>query len=117
MSLFVPLNEPDEVRRELLNCSKQVLGTLRRYEHYREIRKAKLDAFSELAKTWADMEKIQRKLKSVLPKTDIKPIAMPRVNAPMPAVSEKQKIREHKTKIQMLEDQLAKIEDRLGTLK
>jgi polyhydroxyalkanoate synthesis regulator phasin len=128
MSLFVPVNEPDDIRRELLTNNKAVLGALRRYEHYREIRKAKLEAFNELAHTWAELEKLQRKLKSALPKTDLKaqpvqkftpatiaqrPVAKPeQPKAPI----QKPKPHEHKSKVQLLEEQLAKIEGKLQRL-
>ena len=116
MSYFVPVKEPDEARRELLNANKQVITALRRYEHFRQLRKAKLEAFHELANEWNEMAKLQRKLKLSLPKTDIKAMPAPRTVVPAPvqkAPVEKKPLREHKSKLQLLEDQLSKIESKL----
>lgn len=121
MSLFVPVNEPDDVRRELLTCSKDVVSSLRRYEHYREIRKAKLQAFHELMLTWNEVLKLERKLKMALPKTDIRAPPMPKIGLPQEKpqskpMAEKPKPHEHRTKVQQLEDQLSKIENKLSQL-
>ncbi len=128
MSLFVPVNEPAEIRRELLTSSKQVLGALRRYEHYRQLRKAKLEAFHELVTIWQDMERMQRKLRGALPKTDVKAPPIPKT-APLHHIPAKvapmgtraqppqKPVREQKSKLQLLEEQLNKIENKLSTIK
>lgn len=123
MSYFVRVHEPDEIRRELLTTSKMVLGALRRYEHYRELRKAKLAASQELAREWNELNKLQRRLKAALPKTDIRPAParkmqpVPAQPSPKPVQKAADKHREHKTKMQLLEEQLSKIEGKLTQLK
>lgn len=118
MSLFVPVNEPDAVRKELLSGSKLILNALRRYESYRHLRKQKMELMNQLAGEWNDLNKLMRKLKMALPKTDIK-VQMPSVR-PMIQHEDAQgapKVeKQTRSKVDILESQLQKIESRLAQL-
>lgn len=115
MSLFVPVNEPDAVRKELLSGSKLILNALRRYESYRHLRKQKMELMNQLAGEWNDLNKLMRKLKMVLPKTDIK-VQMPSMR-PMMQHEEAPKVeKQTRSKVDILESQLQKIESRLAQL-
>ena len=114
MSLFVPVNEPDAVRKELLSGSKAILSSLRRYESYRHLRKQKFELMHQLGTEWNDLNKLMRKLRMALPKTDIKvqmPSMRPIQHEEAPKVEKQQR-----SKVDILEHQLQKIEGRLAEL-
>ncbi len=125
MSLFIPVNEPDEVRRDMLTAMKQSITALRKYEEFRKIRAQKLAAMHELVAIWHDTARLMRKLKQELPKTDIK--AMPVLREPMHTApvakhasaahqaqsTQPAQPQHNRSKVELLEEQLAKIEQKL----
>lgn len=121
MTLFIPVNEPDEVRRDMLTAMKQSITALRKYEEFRKIRAQKMAAMHELVAIWHDTARLMRKLKMELPKTDVK--AMPAVREPVHAAAPAVKHapvpqpvaapKHVRSKVEMLEEQLAKIEQKL----
>ena len=102
--LFAGITEPTELRRELLNSSKMVIDSLRRFERISIIRDQKMWFVAELTKIVREINTLNRKLCQSLPKTNVKP-------KPIPT-----KIIEEKTKLADLEDELARVEEKLRGL-
>jgi hypothetical protein len=119
MSLFIPVTEPEDVRRDLLTAMKQSITALRKYEEFRKLRAQKLAAMHELVGHWNEIAKLMRKLKVELPKTDIR--AVPSVREPMqaqprplqPASKPAAPVARSRSKVDLLEQQLEKIEQKL----
>ena len=116
-TLFVELPDHSGVRRDVLMSTKDVLDALRRYEEYKRIKSEKLQALSELKQTVNQISTLNRKLRSKLPKTQIR---IPEVSTrereelftgPSPASSARPK-----SKLDSLQEELEKIESRLGAL-
>ena len=90
--LFAGITEPTELRRELLNSTISI------------IRDQKMQFLSELTKVMREINTLNKKLGQGLPKTNVKakPVAT--------------KIIEEKTKLADLEDELARVEQKLQGL-
>jgi len=116
MSLFVPVSEPDKARKELLFASKSIISVLRRQQEYNSIRSQKQAAIHEFLVVYHDLAKLMRKLRTVLPKAELpkRPIAEQEEEKPAPKPAAP--VTKHKTKVDILEDQLSKIEKKLAEL-
>lgn len=117
---YAGIHEPKELRRDLLLCQKDVLDCMKRYEHIRSIRAEKEMRLVELKKRLFAIKLIMNKVKNMMPSHAIKGIPkQPAAEQPetMPVSKPAKKAAHaHKTKIQVLEDELAKIEGKLGSL-
>lgn len=116
---YAGIHEPKELRRDLLLCQKDVLDCMKRYEHIRSIRAEKEMRLVELKKRLLALKMIINKVKSMMPAHAIKsaPKAQAAEHDEAPARAPTRKAaQQRKTKIQVLEDELAKIEGKLGTL-
>ena len=102
--LFAGISEPTELRRELLNSTKMVIDSLKKFERISIIRNQKMQFLSELTKVMREINTLNKKLNQGLPKTNVKP---------KPAAT---KIIEEKTKLADLEDELARVEQKLQGL-
>jgi len=76
---FVGIKDPIELRRSLLESSKEMVQYLQRNERFKEIRKEKAEEILKLKALIEDMQKLMRKVKSELPKTNIRASAKKRV--------------------------------------
>src|SRR3989338_5757137 len=104
---FVGIQEPVETRKDLLTCSKQILDTLRKYEKFKLVRQRKMETVKELQRVFDEIIVLNKKLRSTLPKIPIKetPIETPKT------VIKTEKTR---SKLDLLEEELAKVEQRLN---
>jgi predicted nucleic acid-binding Zn-ribbon protein len=102
--LFAGITEPTELRREILNSSKMAIDSLKRFERISIIREQKAKFAAELTKVVREINTLNKKLIQGLPKTTVKP-------KPLPT-----KIIEEKTKLADLEDELARVEEKLRGL-
>jgi hypothetical protein len=115
-TLFVELPDHSGVRRDVLMSTKDVLDALKRYEEYQRIKSEKMQALAELRRTVSQISTLNRKLKSKLPKTQIR----------VPEVSTREReelftgpspqLARPKSKLDSLQEELEKIESRLGAL-
>ena len=118
---FVGIRDPIEIRKELLTSSKNLIDSLRRYEAYKDVKEEKLRHIMELKHVFDELMVLNKKLRNHLPRTPLKapPILkemqMMRQEKPMPTAKGKP-MKIGKSKIDVLEDELAKIEERLGSL-
>ncbi len=130
---YVGLKQPVELRRNVLESSKDAIQLMQRYEKLRELRKSKEDGMLKLKDDIDNIRKAVRKLKSVLPKAGIRAKALeglgkkeevqPEVKVeeekPKKARVKKEKIEAPKrelSEIEKLEMELGKIEQKLGKL-
>jgi hypothetical protein len=114
--LFVEIKEPSATRRDILMSSKDVLDALKLYEEYKAVKAEKQNALSQLKRVVDDLLVLNRKLRSKMPKA---PIRIPdfttrereeTITGPAPELARP------KSKLDVLQEELSKIEERLGAL-
>ncbi len=109
---YVGIRDPIEMRKELLTSSKNLIDSLRRYEMYKNVKEEKLRYIMELKHVFDELMVLNKKLRGKMPRTPIKvPTAITREKEPP-----KKATKISSTKIDVLEQELAKIEERLGSL-
>lgn len=113
-TFFVGINSARDLRKEILESSKGLIMTLRRYEHMKDIRRKKVEYLIELRKIIKEIDFLDSKLKAMFPKTKLR--ASPKREAPAKKGSKKKAAPKKKTDMEKLEDQLRTIESKLGTL-
>ena len=69
---FVGVQDPIELRRSILESSKDLLQYMQRFEKFKEVRMEKQEQFIKLGEVTAEIAKLVRKLKTELPKTHIR---------------------------------------------
>ncbi|MFC1801094.1 hypothetical protein ACFLZB_01410 [Nanoarchaeota archaeon] len=134
---YVGVRDPVEIRRNVLECSKEMVQFLQRYESLKAARDEKTQSIHRLREDVKEIKSLMSKLKKALPKTKLR---IKLHEEPKP-VSKKQKTKKkrqakkreaHKeiqkeliktvappktmTEIEKLESELADIEGKLGHL-
>lgn len=69
---YVGIRDPIEIRRSLLESSKDMVHSLQRFERFKEVRKEKLESLHELKKTMSIVKKLMGQLKHALPEASIR---------------------------------------------
>ena len=69
---FVGIDDPVELRRTILESSKDLLQYLQRFEKFKQVRLEKQEELITLKGVTADLKKLMGKLKNTLPKTHIR---------------------------------------------
>lgn len=69
---FVGVEDPIELRRSILESSKDLLQYLQRFEKFKEVRMEKQEQLLKLSAVGEEIRKLVRKLKAELPKTRIR---------------------------------------------
>lgn len=120
---YVNLNEPVEVHRAVLESTKQILSNLKKYESFKKVRTYKLESLMQLKHVMGEINLLVNRFNREMPKTGLRAA---RVKAAAVAVPKKVKaeaapkplkeIAEHKSKIDVLEEELNDIESRLKIL-
>lgn len=113
---FVGLKKHVGVRRELLNSSKSALDMLKRYEQYNLLKQDKVEMVFELKRVFDELLVLNKKLKGKLPKV---PVKVPSAKFSPPKTKERPKtvVRKAPSKLELLEKELAKVENRLAKLR
>ena len=115
---FVGIKNPINARRLLLNSSKDILDALKDYESFENFKQEKAKYIIELKRILDEITVLNRKLKTHLPKTPLQAppkaarIARRRKETP----SKKTKMAKIASKMDLLESELSKVEDRLKGL-
>jgi len=118
--LYAGIMYPNDLRKNILHSSKTLISSLKQYEKFIELRDKKLAYMNELRKVLKDIYMMSGRLKQVMPKTGLKPKvsqereAKARLRA-KPLTTEEKLIKE-KTRLAELEDELAKVEEKLQHL-
>ncbi len=110
---YVGIQDPVELRKELLLSSKNLIDSLKRYESYQSVRSEKLQFVLELKHVFDELLVLNKKLRAKLPKVPVKQPALKR-ELPKPKKTEMKGA--SRSKLQLLEDELAQVEKRLGSL-
>lgn len=123
---FVGIREHQTVRKDLLQSSKMLLDSLKRHELYRRVKEDKLRAVNDLKRVFDELLVLNKKFRGKLPKVPVKVPDVPmreeaqsRVQAKgAKSVPLKQERLQpvNKSKLDLLEEELAKVEARLGGL-
>ena len=107
---FVGINNHVDVRRNILECSREMVQTMQSYEKLSRIRDVKIKRIKQLRTVMREMDLLITKLQEELPKTDL------RAGVQEPArrlkISQSPKINE----IDRLEEQLKDIESEINRL-
>jgi hypothetical protein len=115
---FVGIRDPIELRKELLTSSKNLIDSLRRYEAFKDLKEEKLQHIIELKRVFDELLVLNRKVRNHLPRIPVKVPTlneMQRETRPASKASGKA-VKMARNKIDVLEQELAKIEERLGSL-
>lgn len=112
--LYVGIAEPNELRKEILFSSKKIITLLKRKEEFAKLRQEKASYIAKLKELFDSMIVLNRKLRRYMPKE----------NLPRTPVFEKEQFEPPKKEeapapkntLDILEEQLAKIEEKLSML-
>ncbi len=112
---FVGIKDPIELRKELLTSSKNLIDSLRKFEQYKDIKEEKTQHITELKRVFDELLVLNKKLRNHLPRTPLKvPVAIRDTKTEKPMKGKPVKLAQNK--VDVLEQELAKIEERLGGL-
>jgi hypothetical protein len=104
--LFVGIHEPVDVRRNLLESSKEVVESLQKYEKLNIIRLKKLKYFDDMKKVMEEINFLIVKLKEKMPKNKLrKNVEVAKSNSSIPRTNEMSKI---ETELKSLEREFSK---------
>lgn len=70
--LFVGISDPIELRRSVLESSKDLLHYLSRYEKFKKVRNEKAAYVAQLNDVTAEIKKLVNKLRTALPRTKLR---------------------------------------------
>jgi len=113
---FVGIRDPIELRKELLTSSKNLIDSLKRYEAYKDVKEEKLRHIMELKRVFDELLVLNKKVRNKMPHIPIKAApTLARETREIPTAKGKP-MKTSRNKIDVLEDELAKIEERLGSL-
>ena len=125
--LFVKVNDSSEVRRDMLESIREILGILQRFEKFKESRKEKIHYISKLGKIVKSINKAMTNLKKSLPETKITAMKVsksrtikretPVVRKKDAGVMERRHVeRRHTSELERLETELSDIEGKIADL-
>lgn len=126
---FVGVKDPIEIRRSLLESSKEMVQLLQRYEKFKQVRAEKISNIERLKSDMKKLKQLVSQLKRALPKTDLRikaTASVPEMVQKPVVVNTTQKVEKSKSKpkvvvkkateVERLEDELDMIERRLSNL-
>lgn len=113
--IFVGIHDLVEIRRHILYASRESLKILKAYEQYKHFRTEKLQQVIKLYRVLSELSALNRKLKSMLPKIAVEEQASI-IETPIFEGAEELVLKPAKSKLEILEDELAVIEQRLSAL-
>ncbi len=127
--LYVGVFDPVDLRKDLLNSSKVIITSLRKYEQFISARDEKAKCLAALSMVFREINVLNKRLMHLMPKTKIKPGMIKRpeleeqirprvvkhVGRRAPAEPAAMVIKE-KTRLAELEDELVGIEEKLGKI-
>lgn len=119
---FVGLEEPDELRRCLLESARDVVDILKRFERFKSVRGQKVKEIEKLKSDMREISKLVAKFRAELPKTKIRvklPIHEKIAKERKPGEKKAEKIvvkKREATELDKLESELNAIEGKLKSL-
>ena len=122
---FAQVEEPTEIRRNILEALKEILEVLQKFEKFKHLRQEKLGKIHKLRSLLKDTNNMLGNLKLKLPQTNLRAIVVRETTHPNKIHKKKGKANEEKseklpkkemTEIEILEAELSAIESKLKDL-
>lgn len=120
--LYVSIREPIEIRRNLLESSKDIIETLKRFQNISGLKDKKLNEINNLKSDVRDINRLLSKLRGGLPKTKLKFEAVQETEKQKghekkaQTESKAEKPKKELTEIEKLEKELEEIESKLNEI-
>lgn len=115
---YVGIENPGAFRRSLLECSKDVIHFLQKYEKLKSIKAQKHAHLTELKLIYQDLAHLMAELRAEMPK--VEPGSLPKPKAETPKKEEKHeethKAPKRLTGVEKLEAELGRIEEKLRSI-
>ncbi|MFH0979091.1 MAG: hypothetical protein V1837_07370 [Candidatus Woesearchaeota archaeon] len=111
---FVGIQEPVQMRRSILGCSKDIIHNLRLYETNKSRRAEKGELVAKLKRLFEEINMLNTRLRAAIPKANLKSLPKPvEVARTIPV---KQSVN-NSSAIDKLEQELLELESKLERLK
>jgi len=116
---FIHIREPVEIRKNILESSKQTVQLLQRYEMIRDLRVQKVEQVNRLKRNFKELVVLVNKLKTEMPKVNVR---VKIKQEEMQSTQKSQTLRKarpvagNRTELQKLEEELRSIESKLTRL-
>ena len=108
---YASIPEPTEFRKDVLLSQKAIIDSLKKYEHIKALRAEKEMRIAELKKMLGSLKVIAGKMKAALPAGAVLRKETKKAGSPV-----RKEATQRKSKMQVLEDELGKIENKLSGL-
>ncbi|MBN2422689.1 hypothetical protein JXB41_05650 [Candidatus Woesearchaeota archaeon] len=108
---FVGVTNPLDVRRNVLESSREMIQTLQSYEKIKKIRESKVRRIQQLRTVIRELDLLFSKLKSSLPKTHLRAKVAESVSSSKVKSSDSTK---QMTELERLEEQLKEVEQEIA---
>lgn len=107
---FIRLHNPKDMRRGILENTRDVLKVLQDYENYKKLRSQRTELVSSFQGEMNEVRAMMQQLKRSLPKVSVKTAAKKKVSSRTKPAEKPDK------ELNKIEDELADIEKKLGNL-
>lgn len=115
--VYVGIEKPIEVRKEVLETSKSLLKNLQDYEDFKTLRKERIKIQKVFEENIEELKKLISETKKALPQVEINKTENKNTSKNSKKSTTKQKTKKEKPKeVKMLEEELKGIEDELQNL-
>jgi len=114
---FVGIYDPLDVRRNLLESSREILKSLKTFTDVSEIRKNKLKLYKKMKSVMEELNLLVTKLDKKLPESHLRKKIEKTVSSPVYVAKEKSKKEGLVNELDKLESQLSEVERELSELK
>jgi len=125
-SFYVGINNKSDLRKGLLECSKEIVGILKDYERLNSIREEKVEKIVELNNIVTEIKQLNNALKSKLPSENIRAKATSAKKTFVKKITREKNVRKQvpakiipkkpTAEIKKLEEELSEIEERLNKI-
>lgn len=114
----VGIENPEKLRRYLLEATRATISCLQRYEKFKSVREEKIEALDEFAHHVKEIYRLDSKLNAILPKIGVqKKAPAPKEPAKGKRVVKRPRPKPMHSDLETLEKDLAMIDDALSKLK
>ena len=114
---YVNIDEPSQKRRVLLQSSRDLLSALKLLEEFLDVKEEKIKLFNQISLVFDELAVLNDKLDSKIPRAGMPAETEPKAR-PLPKfrVKEYGEVKAAKTKLDILEEELSAIEDKISRL-
>ena len=110
--LFVGITGKNELRKSMLECSKDILELMKEHENFKSTRLEKTKLLSQLRSEVREITRLLNQIRNVIPKVS----GNTETKKPEPKAKPIKIEKTEKTEIEKLEDELAMIESKLNSI-